>query len=71
MTEIYDNDELRNIDVGDRIIIRDDEGNTDQIEVTNLKDDGEYIYVSGYSHDKGDDVIYHRDAFTEVALWMV
>jgi hypothetical protein len=66
---VYDYVALSTIEPNDQIVITNEEGGEDPIEVTKVIDSGDSIWVKGYSHLTGDHVDYCRSADEEVGLW--
>jgi hypothetical protein len=67
--DVYDYVPLSTIDEGDQIVITNEEGGEDPVEVTKKIDSGDSIWIKGYSHLTGDSVNYCRPADQEVGLW--
>jgi hypothetical protein len=67
--DVYDYVPLHTVEDGDQIIIENDEGGQDPVEVTRIFDEAGSVWVKGYSHLTGDNVNYCLPADTEVGLW--
>lgn len=69
--EVHDVIEAHRIEINDKILILNDEGAEDPIEVTFKLDETDVVMIKGYSHLTGDIEVYILPPDRQVELWTI
>lgn len=67
--DVYDYVPISTVEAGDQIVVTNESGGQDPLELSKVIDSGESVWVKGYSHLTGDQSDYCLPADTMVGLW--